>query len=97
MSAIATNLRPHVKVTVAVQSADTAEVVARDPDARTYLSACAISLIVHACLLTACGLIWYAIPSQNEGLPSIDALMTMSDSDSTTDGQLQFEDALALV
>ncbi len=97
MTAIATNLRPHVKVTVAVQSADTAEVVARDPDARTYLSACAISLIVHACLLTACGLIWYAIPSQNEGLPSIDALMTMSDSDSTTDGQLQFEDALALV
>jgi hypothetical protein len=96
VSAIATNLQPHAKVAAAAQPADTVDVAARDSDARAYLSACAISLIVHACLLTACGLIWYAIPSQNEGLPSIDALMMMSDSESSADGELQFEDALAL-
>ncbi len=96
MSAIATNLRPHAKVTAASQPVDIAEVPARDHEPRALVSALAISLIVHVCLLTACGLLWYASPSLHEGLPSINALMTMSDSDSSTDGELQFEDALAL-
>ena len=96
MSAIATHLQPHAKVTAATQPADTVDVAVRDSDARACLSACTISLIVHACLLTGCGLIWYAIPSPNKGLPAIDALMAMSDSDSSADGKLQFENALAL-
>ena len=96
MSAIATNLRPHAKVTAASQPADSAEGAVRDHGPRTLLSACAVSLIIHACFLTACGLIWYALPSQDEGLPSINALMTMSDSDASNDGELQFENALAL-
>lgn len=96
MSAIATNLRPHAKVTGASQPADTAEVVVREHDSRTLLSACAVSLIIHVCFLTTCGLIWYALPSQEEGLPSIDALMTTPDSEASADGEVQFADAIAL-
>lgn len=96
MSAIATDLRPHAKVKAAPQPANTAEVTARDHAPRTVLSACAVSLILHSLLLTVCGLIWYAIPSHNESLPSIDALIVSSGTDSAADGNLQFEEALTL-
>tara|TARA_R110002072_G_scaffold146075_3_gene292884 strand:- start:49157 stop:50212 length:1056 start_codon:yes stop_codon:yes gene_type:complete len=60
------------------------------------LSACAISLVLHACLLTACGLVWYALPDPGTGLPTIDSLLASSDADNSADGELQFEESLTL-
>ena len=96
MSAIATNLRPHTNAGRLTQPVDASEPAVREHGLKTMMSAGAVSLAFHACLLTACGLIWYALPKQETGLPDINSLMATSDADDSTDGELQFEESLTL-
>ena len=96
MSAIATNLRPHTKAARLTQPVDAAEPTVCGHNLRTTLSACAVSLVLHACLLTACGLVWYALPDSSIGLPTINSLLASSDADDLADGELQFEESLTL-
>ena len=96
MSAIATNLRPHTKAATLTQPVDASEPTVREYSIRTMMSACAVSLAFHACLLAACGLIWYALPRPETELPGIDSLMATSDSDDSADGELQVEEALTM-
>jgi len=81
---------------VSVQAPDTSEATIRDQSFRALLSACTVSLVLHACLLAACSLIWHLIPEQNASIPVIDALMTVSETEIAADGELQFEEALQL-
>jgi hypothetical protein len=97
VSAIATNLRPHATASVLNQPTDAAGVGSHNPGSRTLLSACAVSLVLHVCLLAACGLIWFLVPQSGMQLPSIDALLVVSDSDVSADGELQFENTVVLV
>ncbi|MFT5324603.1 MAG: hypothetical protein ACI8P0_002467 [Planctomycetaceae bacterium] len=96
VSAIATNLRPHTKAATLTQPVEPSEPTVREHGLKTTASACAVSMVFHACLLTACGLIWYALPRPEIGLPGIDSLMATSESDDSADGELQFEESLTL-
>ncbi|MBL6706939.1 MAG: hypothetical protein ISQ06_12560, partial [Planctomycetaceae bacterium] len=96
MSAIATNLRPHTKAARLTRPVDAAEPTVREHGLKTTLSACAISLVLHVCLLTACGLVWYALPKPETGPPGVNSLMATSDADDLADGELQFEESLTL-
>lgn len=98
MSAIATNLRPHTKATEPVSPSDACTESLRHQDSRTLLSACAVSLLIHTCLLTACGLIWYLVPQAGVKNPTINALMSVSESEQDiTSDQYQLEDTATLV
>lgn len=96
MSAIATNLRPHTRAAELTQPVDASEPTVREHSLKTTVSACAVSLAFHLCLLTACGLTWYALPKPETGLPGVDSLMALSESDDSADGELQFEETLTL-
>lgn len=90
MSAIATNLRPHSKATATPQADVTAESPSRDHRAGVMLSACAVSLVLHAGLLTVCGLMWFLVPQEGVKVPAIDALMSESESEVAAD-KMRFE------
>ena len=97
MSAIATNLRTHSKATATPQADVVSETAFREYGPRTMLSACAVSLALHASLLTACGLMWFLVPQQGvKTIPAIDALMSESETDDVTSDQMRFEAVDAL-
>lgn len=94
VSAIATNLRTHAKSSSTPRLSENDPVVDQDRRVRELLSACAVSMLVHAGLLCACGLIWFAFPHDADQAPAIDATIAMSKSEDSDLGDLQLNDSV---
>lgn len=93
VSAIATNLRTHAKSSSTPRLSENDPVVDHDHRVRELLSACAVSMLVHAALLCTCGLIWLAFPHGADQTLAIDSTIAISESEDSDLGDLQLNDS----
>lgn len=93
VSAVATNLRTRATAPSTPRLVDVDEVTGHHYCSRTLLSACAVSLIVHASLLSIFCLIWFALPHVSDQTPAIDATIAKSDSEDSDMGDLQLNES----
>lgn len=78
VSAIATDLRTHATSSWSTRSAEGDDLSPHMHGSRSLLSACIVSLAVHACLLSICGLVWYRF-SLDAGHPeTIHSIMSVT-------------------